>query len=81
VLCHQVSSWDAAYAVADPINIARWWVDASYGVHADLKSHTGGVFSLDKGAVCGASTRQKINTKSSTEAELVGVAEVLPQIL
>lgn len=46
-----------------------------------MKSHTGGVLTLGKGAIYGTSTRQKINTKSSTEAELVGVAEVLPQIL
>jgi hypothetical protein len=66
---------------ADSLNIAKWWVDASYAVHPDMKSHTGGVFTLGKGAIYGTSTRQKINTKSSTEAELVGVAEVLPQIL
>ena len=46
-----------------------------------MKSHTGGAFSLGKGILYGTSTRQKINTKSSTEAELVGVNEVLPQIL
>jgi hypothetical protein len=63
------------------VKIAKWWVDASYAVHPDMKSHTGGVFSLGKGGIFGTSTRQKINTKSSTEAELVGVAEVLPQIL
>ena len=39
------------------------------------------MLSLGAGAINGTSTRQKINTKSSTEAELVGVAEVLPQIL
>jgi hypothetical protein len=66
---------------ADSLQVAKWWVDASYAVHPDMKSHTGGVFSLGKGGIYGTSTRQKINTKSSTEAELVGVAEVLPQIL
>jgi hypothetical protein len=66
---------------ADSLNISKWWVDASYGVHEDLKSHTGGIFSLGRGAIYGTSTRQKLNTKSSTEAELVGVADVLPQIL
>ena len=34
-----------------------------------------------KGAVYATSTRQKINTKSSTEAELVGLNDVLPQAL
>ena len=66
---------------ADNLNVTKWWVDASYGVHPDLKSHTGGVMSMGKGAIYGTSTRQKLNAKSSTEAELVGVAEVLPQIL
>ena len=66
---------------ADSLNVVKWWVDASYGVHPDLKSHTGGIMSMGKGAVYGTSTRQKLNTKSSTEAELVGVAEVLPQVL
>jgi hypothetical protein len=31
--------------------------------------------------VYGTSTRQKLNTKSSTEAELVGVNDVMPQVL
>jgi hypothetical protein len=66
---------------AESLSIVKWWVDASYAVHPDMKSHTGGTFSLGKGSVYSTSTRQKINTKSSTEAELVGVAEVLPQIL
>jgi hypothetical protein len=37
--------------------------------------------SLGKGGIYGASTRQKLVTKSSTEAELVGVSDVLPQVL
>jgi len=37
--------------------------------------------SLGKGVVYGTSMRQKLNTKSLTEAELVGVSDVLPQAL
>ena len=37
--------------------------------------------SLGKGVSYGTSTRQKLNTKSSTEAELVGVNDVMPQVL
>ena len=37
--------------------------------------------SLGKGAVYGTSAKQKLNTKSSTEAELVGVNDVMPQVL
>jgi Reverse transcriptase (RNA-dependent DNA polymerase) len=66
---------------AENMNVMKWWVDASFAVHPDMKSHTGGVMSLGRGAVHGTSTRQKINTTSSTEAETVGIHEVLPQIL
>jgi hypothetical protein len=57
------------------------YVDASYGVHADLKSHTGGIITLGDGAVWSKSTRQKLNTKSSTEAELVAAADVCSQVI
>jgi hypothetical protein len=66
---------------ADECNIVKWWVDASFAVHPDMRSHTGGVMMLGKGAIYGTSTRQKLNTKSSTEAELVGVNDIIPQAL
>jgi hypothetical protein len=66
---------------ADDMRIIKWSVDSSFAVHPDMKSHTGGSMTLGKGTIYGTSTRQKINTKSSTEAELVGVNDVLPQIL
>ena len=37
--------------------------------------------SLGKGAVYGVSNRQTLNTNSSTEAELVGARDVMPQVL
>jgi hypothetical protein len=46
-----------------------------------MKSHTGGVMSMGTGAVYSISKKQKLNTKSSTEAELVGIDDVLPQAL
>jgi hypothetical protein len=66
---------------ADELYVLKWWVDASYAVHPDMRSHTGGAMTLGKGVVFGTSTRQKLNTKSSTEAELVGVNDVMPQAL
>ena len=55
------------------------YVDASYGVHADGKSHTGMTISLGRGAVHVRSSKQKIVTKSSTEGELVGLTDSLGQ--
>lgn len=65
----------------DPAGRIRWWVDASFAVHHDMKSHTGAVMSLGKGAAYGMSTRQKINSTSSTEAELVGVSDAMPNVV
>jgi hypothetical protein len=42
---------------ADNAHIEKWWVDASFAVHPDMKSHTGGMMSLGKGAAYGTSTR------------------------
>jgi hypothetical protein len=57
------------------------YVDASFAVHKDMKSHTGSVISLGKGAVNVSSKKQQLMTKSSTESELVGLSDQLPQIL
>ena len=62
---------------ADDVQIIKWWIDASFAVHPDMRSHTSGAMTLGKGAIYGTSTRQKINTRSSTEAELVGVNDVM----
>jgi hypothetical protein len=66
---------------ADNLNIIKWWIDASYGVHHYMRSHTGGVMSTGTGAAYSTSKKQKLNTKSSTEAELIGIDDVLPQAL
>ena len=66
---------------ADPDGIIQWWVDASYAVHPNMRSHTGATFTLGKGSPYSISTKQKINTRSSTEAELVGVNDAMALIL
>jgi hypothetical protein len=38
---------------ADNLSKMKTWVDASYAVHMDMKSHTGGVVSFFTGAVMG----------------------------
>jgi hypothetical protein len=61
--------------------IIKWMIDESFAVHPDMKSHTGGTMSFGKGSLYSTLTRQKLNRNSSTEAELVGVNDVLPQVL
>ena len=59
----------------------KWWVNASFATHPDMQSHTRGVMMVGKGAVYTSSIRQKINTKTSTEAEMVGVSDLIGQVL
>jgi hypothetical protein len=63
---------------ANNIGMMKTWVDASYAVHKDMKSHTGGILSFGIGAVMSESSKQKLNTKSLRQAELVGVGDYLP---
>ena len=66
---------------ADAPLVIRWWVDASFAVHPNCRSHTGAAMSLGKGVAYSMSSEQKINTRSSTEAELVGVNDAMGMIL
>lgn len=61
----------------------RAYIDAAYGVHgASGKSHTGCAIVLgDAGALSVRSCKQKIVTKSSTEAELVGLSDSAAQAI
>ena len=65
----------------DSMTTVCWYVDASYGAHMDLKGHTGMMMTLGKGAVMKFSRGQKLNVKSSTECELVGIDDAMPQIM
>ena len=58
---------------ADDSGTLSWYVDAAFAVHQDMKSHTGAIFTLGKGAISSDSTKQKVNARSSTEAELKSV--------
>ena len=66
---------------ADNPQVVKWYVDASFAVHPDYRSHTGAVMTLGKGSVISMSKKQKLNTRSSTEAELVGADDAVTMIL
>ena len=66
---------------ADNLNIVKLWVDSFYAAHDDMRRHTGETISLGHGSLFSMSIKQKINMKSSTEAEIIEADEALPQIL
>jgi len=66
---------------ADNLKSLKSWVDAVYTVHNDMKSHTGGGVSLGRGVLMCKSSKQKLNTKSLMEAEVVGASDYLPNTI
>jgi hypothetical protein len=56
-------------------------IDASHGVHPDGKGHTGGTYSLGKGAIMSVSGKQKIVSKSSAESELIAVSDFISNVI
>ena len=63
--------------------VVKAYIDAAYGVHQDSgKSHTGCAVVLgEAGPTFAKSAKQKIVTKSSTEAELVGLSDTASQAI
>jgi hypothetical protein len=64
----------------DGSGVLKWWVDASFAVHPNMRRHSGGGLSMGRGFPITCSTKQKINTRSSTESELVGADDFMPAI-
>ena len=58
----------------------KWYIDAAFALHKDMRSHTGVFLTMVTGRVYLQSRKKKLNTKSSTEDELVGLDDVLAQV-
>jgi histone deacetylase 1/2 len=56
-------------------------IDASYAVHHDMKSQTGVTITLGDGVTYAKSTTQQLNSKSSTEAELIALTEASGHVI
>jgi hypothetical protein len=67
-------------SVQEPVRV-HGYIDASYGVHCDGKSHTGMLLTLGKGSILAKSKKQKIVVKSSTEAELVAASDEAGELI
>ena len=65
----------------DRFHMLTWWVDASYAVHWDSRSRTGMVMSMGLRDAMSGIWRQKLDTGSSTKAELVGIDDTLKSIM
>jgi hypothetical protein len=66
---------------ADNLRVVKWYVDTSFAVHPDFKSHTSAMMMLGKGVMQSIARKQKMNVRSSTEGKLVGVNNAATMIL
>ena len=66
---------------ADGSKTLKWHVDAAFAVHPDFRSHTGATMTMGKGAITSISRKQGMNTRSSTEAEVVAADEAVGPML
>ena len=59
----------------------KWYFDAAFVVHKDMRSHIGGFMTVLTGGYYVQYIKQKLITKSSTEAEVFRVDDVLTQVI
>jgi hypothetical protein len=65
---------------ADNLRVVKWYVDTSFAVHPDFKSHTGAMMTLGKGAIqsiakCTTPKRQAVVKVPEVNYELSLVTE------
>jgi hypothetical protein len=66
---------------ADKHDVLEWYVDASFAVHPSMRGHTGGGLTMGTGFPIVGCWKHKLNTRSSTESEIVAVDDMMPSIL
>ena len=57
------------------------FADASHAIHKDMKGHNGVIIQLGNACVYHKSSKQKMNSKSSTEAELINLSDAVPMTI
>jgi hypothetical protein len=65
----------------DNLGVLKWYVDGSHNAHWDCRGHGGAVFTLGRGATWSYSRKLKLNTRSSTETEIVTADMFMPEML
>ncbi len=67
-------------SLQDILNLL-WFIDGSHCVHWDSRGHGGATLMMGRGAMASYSNRLRMNTRSSTETEVVTVDRYMPEIL
>jgi hypothetical protein len=65
----------------DDLRLLKWFVDASHNTHWDCRGHGGAMFTIGQGATTSYSRKVKLNSRSSTETELLTSDMYMPEML
>ncbi len=66
---------------ADDTQSIQWHDAAAFEIHKDFKFTVELLCHLDEGIIRSVSIKQKVSTRSSTEAELVGFDDIISKVL
>jgi len=72
---------DRLHLSADDLSVIKWYVDVAFALHPNVKSQSGGRMTMGTGMPINTSRKQNLNTRSSTESELVGADNMAQMIL
>ena len=65
----------------DILNVIKWYVYASFDTNHDCRVKNSATMTLGYGFVSSFSVKHKLNEKSSTEIELIGLNDDFPSML
>jgi hypothetical protein len=77
----QVTRNDIARMSANNTQPIKWYIDSSFAVHKDMRSHTRAIITFGKGAIILDSTKQQINARSSTKSKLAATDNTILKVL
>lgn len=62
------------------LNNLTWYIDGSYASHSDMRGQSGAVLMAGDCVVLFKSNKQKVNTRSLTETEVIAIDNALPNV-
>ena len=74
----KVTKDDKRIMGSDDLLKIETWVDALYAVHEGMRGLTGVCIYCGAGNIHGKASKQKLNTKSTTESEVAAVSKYVP---
>ena len=63
------------------MGVIKWFIDGLHSTHWDCKGHGDAMMVMGWGAISSYSRKIKVNTRSSTETELLSVDADTPEVL